>query len=56
MRVRRREVPSGEGLADWLETGLMDSRAPRPLVTAVTAVCIRQAGAVLSRNAWGEND
>jgi len=57
MRVHKRaETARVGGLADWLRTDLTDSRSPPPLITTVTAVCIRQAGAVLSRNAWGENE
>lgn len=49
MRVRKRAEPVRVGgLADWLRTDLTDSRSPPPLITTVTAVCIRQAGAVLS--------
>lgn len=56
MRVRKRAEPARLGrLADWLRTDLTDSRFPPLLIITVTAVCIRQAGAVLSRNAWSEN-
>lgn len=49
MRVHKRAEPARVGgLADWLRSDLKDSRSPPPLVTMVTAVCIRQAGAVLS--------
>lgn len=49
MRVHKRTEPVRVGgLADWLRTDLTDSRSPPPLIVKVTAVCIRQAGAVLS--------
>lgn len=49
MRVHKRAEPTRVGgLADWLRTDLKYSRSPPPLITTVTAVCIRQAGAVLS--------
>lgn len=49
MKVHKRAEPARVGgLAGWLRTDLTDSRSPTPLITTVTAVCIRQAGAVLS--------
>lgn len=49
MRVHKRAEPARVGgLADWLRTDLTESSSPPPLITTVTAVCIRQAGAVLS--------
>lgn len=54
--IKRAEPVRVGGLADWIRTKLTGSRSPPPMITVVTAVCIRQAGAVLSRNAWGEND
>lgn len=49
MRVHKRAKPARVGgLADWLRTDLTDSRSPPPLITMVTAVCILQAGVVLS--------
>lgn len=54
MRVHKRAEPARVGgLADWLRTDLTDSRSPPPLITMVTAVCIRQAGAVLSVRSRG---
>lgn len=49
MRVHKWVEPATlGGLADWLRTDLTDSRSPPPLIIMVTAVCTRQAGAVLS--------
>lgn len=54
MTVHKRAEPARVGgLADWLRTDLTDSRSPPPLILTVTAVYNRQAGVVLSRNAWG---
>lgn len=42
------------GLADWLRTDSSHCRSPPPMITTVTAVCIRPAGAALSVRGWGE--